>query len=69
MLAGGQENRYPPGNRFPSVSELMSQFVNPSAGNFRLRPGSWARTLAADGGAVGADLDQIFQAMGGVGLR
>jgi hypothetical protein len=69
VLAGGQENRYPPGNRFPTVSELMSQFVNPSAGNFRLRPGSWARTLAADGGAVGADLDQIFQAMGGVGLR
>jgi hypothetical protein len=69
VLAGGSANRYPPGNRFLSAAEVMAQFVNPNAGNFRLRPDSMARNAATDGGAAGADVDAIYRAMGGTGLR
>jgi hypothetical protein len=69
VIAGGQAGRYPSGNRFPSVNDLMAQFVNPEAGNFRLRPGSWARGAAVDDGAAGADVDQIFRAIEGLGMR
>jgi hypothetical protein len=69
VLAGGSNDRYPPGNRFSSASEVMAQFVNPASGNFRLRPESWARHAALDGNPAGADLDAIYRAMGGMGLR
>jgi hypothetical protein len=69
VIAGGQENRYPPGNRFPPVQELMSQFIDPAAGNYRLRPGSWMRSMTSEGGAAGADIDAVFRAIGGTGLR
>jgi hypothetical protein len=69
VLAGESNDRYPPGNRFSSASEVMAQFVNPASGNFRLRPESWARHAALDGNPAGADLDAIYRAMGGMGLR
>ena len=69
VLAGGSADRYPAGNRFSSVNEVMAQFADPAAGNFRLRPESWARRASSDGGAAGADLDAIYRAMEGVGLR
>jgi hypothetical protein len=69
VIAGGQATRYPPGNRFPSASEVMAQFVNPAEGNFRLRPGSWVLRAGADEGPAGADVDQIFRAMQETGLR
>jgi hypothetical protein len=69
VLAGGSGDRYPPGNTFLSASDVMAQFVNPSGGNFRLRPDSMARRAAADGTSAGADVDAIFRAMGGMGLR
>jgi hypothetical protein len=47
----------------------MAQFVNPGAGNFRLRPDSMARHASTDGTPAGADVDAIYRAMGGMGLR
>jgi hypothetical protein len=69
VIAGAQESRYPGGNRFPSVPDLMSQFMNPTAENFRLKQGSWIRGFASTGGAAGADIDAIYRAIGGTGLR
>jgi hypothetical protein len=69
VIAGGQAGRYPSNNRFPSVDDVMAQFVSPEEGNFRLRPGSWARHAAVDDGPAGADVDQIFRALEGLGLR
>jgi hypothetical protein len=69
VIAGGQASRYPSGNHFPSAGDVMAQFVNPAAGNFRLRAGSWIRRAATDEGPAGADVDQIVRAMYGLGLR
>jgi Right handed beta helix region len=69
VLAGGSSDRYPSGNSFLSASEVMAQFVNPGAGNFRLRPDSMARRASTDGTSAGADVDAIYRAMGGMGLR
>jgi hypothetical protein len=64
VIAGGSENRYPAGNRFASPDDVMAQFVQPGSGNFRLRPSSWIRTASSDGSAAGADLDEIYRAIG-----
>src|SRR5690606_22285018 len=40
VIAGGDGSRYPDDNFFPSVAELMAQFVDPEAGNYQLRPDS-----------------------------
>jgi len=69
LLAGGSAARYPAGNRFESADEVLAQFVNPTAGDFRLRPDSWARRDPVDGRPVGADLDAIKRAMGGAVVR
>jgi hypothetical protein len=59
VLAGGDGARYPPDNLFPSVSELMSQFVDTAANNYRLRDTSRYRSAATDGSALGANIDAI----------
>jgi hypothetical protein len=56
VLAGGDASRYPPDNLFPSVSELMSQFVDTAANDYRLRDTSRYRSAATDGSALGADI-------------
>lgn len=66
LIAGGSGDRYPAGNRFAAPDEVMAQFVQPARGNFRLRPESWARQASSDGSAVGADLDAIERAIGGL---
>jgi len=69
VMAGGSSRLYPPGNFFPSLEELMRQFVNPDGGDLRLRPDSAWRSAASDGGAVGVDHAELFRAIGGMGLR
>jgi len=59
VLAGGDPSRYPSDNLFPSVSELMSQFVDSAEGNYRLRDTSRYRSAATDGSALGADIDEL----------
>ena len=59
VLAGGDPRRYPPDNFFPRVGELLSEFVDPASGDYRLRPGSRYRTLDAAGGPLGADVEAL----------
>jgi hypothetical protein len=59
VLAGGDPSRYPGDNLFPSVSELMSQFVDSSQNNYRLRETSKYRSAATDGSPLGANMDEL----------
>jgi hypothetical protein len=59
VFAGARASLYPPGNAFPSIAVLMSQFVDPDAGDFRLKDGSRFLTAASDGGAVGAPMKEL----------
>jgi len=64
ILAGGRSSLYPPGNSFPSAADLMSEFIDPESGDFRLKPGSKYLTAGADGGPIGApvrDLQSLLQ--------
>ena len=63
-IAGGESKLYPGGNAFIDVQEFERQFMNASAGDFRLRPGSRFRAAASDGKDLGADLNAIAAAMG-----
>ena len=63
-LAGGTASRYPAGNRFSGAFE--EQFVDPAAGDFRLRPGSQLRGGATDGTDIGADVGKILSGLTGV---
>jgi hypothetical protein len=69
LLAGSSQARYPDGNRFMPARDVLAQFVDPAAGDFRLRPGSRARDAHAGDRPVGADLDAIEGAMGGASRR
>ncbi|MEZ5286670.1 MAG: right-handed parallel beta-helix repeat-containing protein [Vicinamibacterales bacterium] len=66
VLAGGPEGKYPGGNLFPPVDELMRQFVNPAAHDYRLRPASGLLRSATDGGRVGADIDALESVQAGL---
>ncbi|HXH05501.1 MAG TPA: hypothetical protein VNI83_02810 [Vicinamibacterales bacterium] len=59
VLAGGDPQRYPPGNFFPRPAELLAEFVDPSANDYRLRPGSRYRSLGSDGGPLGSDVEAL----------
>ena len=61
VLAGGESRLYPAGNAFPTVAELMRQFENSSADNFRLVSGSSLRSMAQ--GVAGVDFDEMARAM------
>ena len=61
VLAGGDPSRYPSDNLFPSVSELMSQFVDTAQNNYRLRDTSRYRSAATDGSALGANMDELVR--------
>jgi hypothetical protein len=64
VLAGGRSADYDGENYFPSVSELMAQFVNADAGDYRLRDTSQFKSQARDGGALGADVDLLVRCVG-----
>jgi hypothetical protein len=63
VLAGGSRTLYPLGNHFPSVTEFDAMFINPAAGNFRLRSSSPYRTAGVDGRPVGVDMDALERAL------
>jgi hypothetical protein len=60
-LAGGTASLYPAGNVFPTVEALMGQFENPAADDYRLRSGSFLRSLVQ--GVTGCDHDEMTRAM------
>lgn len=59
VLAGGDSGQYPKENFFPSVAELLGEFVNGGAGDYRLQPTSRFRTAATDGTMLGANVELI----------
>jgi hypothetical protein len=59
VLAGGSPSRYPPDNFFPASSQFLAQFVNASAGDYRLAVTSLFRNSATDGTDVGADIVRL----------
>jgi hypothetical protein len=56
VMAGGNRNRYPPGNLFPDVEEFRRQFAAFGAGDYRLVPSSPWRGAGTDGRDLGAAL-------------
>ena len=63
VLAGGTRTLYPLGNHFPSLAEFDAMFVNPAAGNFRLRANSPYRSAGVGGRPVGVDMDALERAL------
>jgi hypothetical protein len=63
VLAGGQASRYPAGNFFPSAAQMLLDFVNAQAGDYRLNDRSPYRRAATDGTAIGVNVDQMRRAM------
>jgi hypothetical protein len=63
VLAGGNASLYPTGNVFPTIAELMAQFVNAAAGDYRLIPTSTLRALPQ--GVPGVDVDELQRVMAG----
>jgi hypothetical protein len=61
VMAGGIASRYPADNFFPSVPEVLAEFVDAGQGDYRLRPGSRFLKSATDGTMVGADIDEIMR--------
>ena len=59
VLAGGDPSRYPPDNLFPSVAELMAQFVDSAHDDYRLRTTSSLRDAGTDGSMVGANMEEL----------
>jgi hypothetical protein len=60
-IAGGNANLYPAGNVFPTVTNLMAQFENPSAGDYRLKATSTLRSLVQ--GVTGVEYDEMTRAL------
>jgi hypothetical protein len=67
VLAGGSASLYPSGNFFPTVSAWLGQFVNQSAGDYRLASTSPYRNAGTDGRDLGADLTALAAAQQGSG--
>ena len=60
-LAGANPAVYPAGNVFPTVANLMAQFENPAADDYRLIGGSNLRSLVQ--GVTGVDFDEMQRVM------
>jgi hypothetical protein len=69
VMAGGAARDYPAGNLFPSLDELMRQFMAPASGDLRLRGNSALQSGGSDGNPAGVDHAELYRAIGGVGLR
>ncbi len=65
VLAGGIASQYPGGNFFPPVADFLAQFVNPSAGDYRLAPSSPFNNAATDNTDVGVDFAKLTAVQGG----
>ena len=59
VLAGGRSTIYPAGNFFPTVAELMDQFVAPDQDDYRLKPESRFRQSTGGGASLGAPIGQL----------
>jgi hypothetical protein len=59
VLAGGDPSRYPPDNLFPSVAELMAQFIDSTHDDYRLRATSGFRSAGTDGSILGANMEEL----------
>jgi hypothetical protein len=66
VLAGGQASLYPATNFFPPVSEFNAAFANLGAEDFALIAATPFRGWASDGGAVGADIAGVRNAINGL---
>jgi hypothetical protein len=53
-------------NAFPASARFFSEFVNPAAGDFRLKPGSVYRGTASDGKDPSVDMDALQAALAGI---
>jgi hypothetical protein len=65
VLAGGQASRYPSGNFFPSVTQLLSDFVDAANGNHQLSSRSAYRRASTDGADIGVNFDLLNRAIEG----
>jgi hypothetical protein len=65
VLAGGNASLYPTPNAFPTVTEWNAGFVNPSAGDYRVAPGSVLEDSGCNGAVPGANLASVNAAIGG----
>jgi hypothetical protein len=63
IIAGASAPLYPPRNYYPTVAELMSQFVDSARGDYLLRSDSKFRRLATDSSPIGADVAAIRRRM------
>jgi hypothetical protein len=61
-FAGGTASSYPTGNGFPSVATWEAQFVNRSAGDYRLSSSSVYLHAGTDGADLGADMAVVVAA-------
>jgi hypothetical protein len=66
VLAGGRASRYPGGNFFPSVTQLMADFTDSGQGNYRLNSRSAYRRAARDGTDLGVNFDQLNRVLAGL---
>ena len=66
VLAGGPASRYPAGNFFPSVAQMMADFTDAARGNYRLSSRSAYRRAARDGQDLGVNIDQLNRALAGL---
>ena len=63
VIVGGSASLYPPDNFFPdSLSQVG--FVNPAAGDYRLKDSSRYKRAAAGGADIGVDFETLQAAMG-----
>jgi hypothetical protein len=65
VMAGGQASRYPPGNFFPSVTQYMADFVDPTNGDYHLNARSPYRGAGTDRADLGVNNDQLNSALTG----
>ena len=63
-LAGASLSRYPAGTLVAGL--FQDQFVNPSGGDYTVRPGSILKGAAPDGTDIGADFPMISAKVAGV---
>ena len=61
VFAGGDASRYPPDNLFPTVGQLMAEFIDPAHDDYRLRTTSSFREAGIDGSMLGANMEELVR--------
>jgi hypothetical protein len=65
VMAGGKASLYPSPNGFPTLTEWNASFVNLSADDYRLIPGSPVEEAGCPGEVPGADIPAVNAAISG----